>query len=105
MSVNKTSSLPYTRPEEQIIARIITQALEDVEHLPMITSDGVFRNTRNELWAFFHSDWFYNILDYLEIDTDKPLWEETRKKIWNCRTHRTYIRPDRKKKEEKDGTV
>ena len=101
MAINKTASLPYSRPEELIIARIVLQALEDVDHLPMISSDYEFKKTRNELWAFFHSDWFYNIIDYLEIDRAKPIWDEARNKIWNCRTHRKYIRPDRRKPEVK----
>ena len=97
MAINKTASLPYSRPEEQIIARIVLQALEDVEHLPMISSDTEFEKTRLDLWSFFHSDWFSEILTALDLDEMHPRWDEARNKIWNCRTHRKYIRPDRRK--------
>jgi hypothetical protein len=94
---SKTKTLPYNRPEELILARVLLQALEDVDHLPYISSDTEFRKQRNDLWSFFNGDWFHEILWSLGISVNNPVWEETRQKIWRCVGHRVYIRPDRRK--------
>lgn len=100
MASTKIVMLPYKRPEQQILARILTQALEDAGSLQNLKTDYEFKRMRNDLWSFFHSDWFFEILSQLDLDAENPVWDATRKKIWNCTTHRTYIRPDRRKEEK-----
>jgi len=101
MASTKLLLVPYEKPYEQLLARILTQAVEDVERLPNLKSDYEFTQMRNDLWSFFNSDWFFEILYQLDIEPDRPIWDELRLQIWNCTTHRTYIRPDRQKTEKK----
>lgn len=103
MATDKTRMIPYTKPEEILLARILTQAIEDIDHLPNVDNEHEFQSLRNDLWSFFGSTWFYEILEILDISSNKVVWNELRNRIWNCTTHKPpYVRPSRRKDKEDD---
>lgn len=99
--MKKTFNYLFNSPEEKLLASIIIQSIEDVNRLPNVTSDVEFEKLRNDLWTFFASDWFFEILGILDISPALNLWDKLRKRVWNCKTHKPpYIRPERRKKKD-----
>lgn len=81
---NNTSAIAYKKPEKVLVERVLLQAITDVDTLPNIQNVTAFRARQNDLWAFFNSRWFFDIIDFLEIGRDNEKWDEIRAKIWNC---------------------
>lgn len=81
---NAASGSSIREPEKALVERVLLQAIVDVDTLANIPNETTFRNRQNDLWAFFNSRWFFDIIDFLEIGRDNEKWEEIRAKIWNC---------------------
>lgn len=88
MVTKKHLHFPYNSPEEKLLSRILFQAVEDAYSLPSMTDECHFENRRLELWGFFNSSWFYEILDILDISPHRKIWKEVRDLIWECKTCR-----------------
>ena len=86
------SILPkFKTPEHELLARIVFQAFDDVDTLARMPNDKAFDERRNDLWGFFTSPWLDEIADFIDMNMDSPIWDETRQKIWKCTKRRQNV--------------
>ena len=74
---------------------VLVMAIEDVYRLPKIRHIDAFEAELWDLWEFFNSDWFYEMLEILELNPEEKEWEKIRDAI--IRFSRGRIK--------KDGTI
>lgn len=95
MAIIKRLEQAYNTPEEKLLGAMLTVAVEDVYRLPKIKSNKNFERMLFDLWDFFNSDWFYEVLEILQLNPNNKEWRKARNAI--IRFSRGRIK--------KDGTI
>lgn len=92
MAIIKRLEQAYSTPEEKLLGAMLAVAIEDVYKLPKIKSDKNFERMLFDLWDFFNSEWFLEILQILQLNPKNKEWEKTRNAI--IRLSRGRIKKD-----------